>query len=46
MLKRFPSVMFGLAVALAIVLTGAASATAEVALELKFAEETKATVQS
>ena len=46
MLKRFPSVMFGLAVALAIVLTGAASATAEVALELKFPEETKATVQS
>ena len=46
MLKRFPSVMSGLAVAMVIVLTGARSAVAEVALELKFPEETKATVQT
>ncbi len=46
MLKRFPSVMSGLAVALAIVLTGATQAVAEVTLELKFPEESKATLQS
>ena len=46
MLKRFPSVMSGLAVALAIVLTGAAGAAAEVTLELKFPEDSKATVQA
>ncbi len=46
MLKRFPSVMSGFVVALALVLTGAASAVAEVTLELKYPEESKATVQS
>ena len=46
MLKRIPSVMSGLAVALAIVLNGATSAVAQVTFELKFPEESKATVQS
>ena len=46
MLKRFPSVMSGLAVVVAFVLTGAARAAAEVTLELKFPEESKATVQT
>ena len=44
MLKRFSSVMSGLAVA--IVLIGATRAMAEVTLELKFPEESKATLQS
>lgn len=44
MLKRFSSVMSGLAVA--IVLIGATRVMAEVTLELKFPEESKATLQS
>ena len=43
---RFPSVMSGLAVAIAIVLTGTMSAAAEVTLELKLPEGSKATVQT
>jgi hypothetical protein len=45
MLKRSSSVLFGLAVAMTAMFAGACPVSAEVALELKFPEESKVTVQ-